>query len=96
MYNGGGITTPRSTVGGNDTIDGIEDVLATDNAAFAGPVLVDASGFHGNVDVTGSPLGDTLIGGSGDDTFRGTRATTPSPASGAPTRCRCNSPGRAA
>ena len=37
--------------------------------SFAGPVLVDASAFHGNVDVQGSSLGDTFIGGPGNDTF---------------------------
>lgn len=71
MYSGGGIHDSSITLGGTDTIHGIEDVLATDNAAFAGPALVDASGFHGNVNVTGSPLADTVIGGFGDDTFQG-------------------------
>jgi Ca2+-binding RTX toxin-like protein len=71
MYNGGSIQDTVITVGGTDTISGIEDVLASDDASFAGPVLVDASGFHGNIDITGSPMADTVIGGFGDDTFQG-------------------------
>jgi len=71
MYGGGSIQDTVMTLGGTDTMSGIEYVQASDDASFAGPALVDASGFHGTIDVTGSPMGDTVIGGLGNDFFQG-------------------------
>ena len=65
-------------MGGTDTIGSDRGGLVANNTSRSrARSLVDASAFHGNVDVQGSPLGDTVIGGPGDDTFRrATRATT--------------------
>jgi Ca2+-binding RTX toxin-like protein len=69
MFSGGSISDTLATLGGNDTLGSIEQVFASPNFSFAGPVLVDASAFHGNVDVQGTALGDTFIGGPGNDSF---------------------------
>jgi Ca2+-binding RTX toxin-like protein len=69
IYNAGTLSNTKVTVGGTDTIDSIERVVAAPIFSFAGPVDVDAHAFDGDASVQGSSMGDTVVGGSGDDRF---------------------------